>query len=364
MAPLVGLILVILLSVVFSEDRQRSIQSLVRVGEGLIALFVLTLFLRTGRRLSLALVALSLSAGIVGGSAILESQGLSQSNVFFDQLPAGLEKVRARSLMGQPNRTAHYIAITFPLFLFAYGKSRSQIYRVTLGCFAVLAGVGLLVTFSRAGLASLIAGMAVSFWRGRSRVFLLAVVPVMGFIALPLAGLWTVNVGARGDAIIRRMEVFKTGIDSGLQFPLTGIGLGNFNRAHRLTDVEWDTDLLEGKESLNTSAHNLPLCLFVETGIVSLIMLLVFSCQLGWRLLRLSRRAKALKLRVENSMLDSLIACAVAVAVSRMFTTEITLILWWALLSIFVATVRVIGSRIDALVPIRSHLRHDAGGSA
>lgn len=354
-APIVGLLLVVCVSAAFSQNRATSVAALLRLAEGIAVLAIMVAVIRTERLLNQSILAACIAIAIVGFSQVYHARGVLMSpQEFVVQAQVGLERIRLASVFGnEPNGVAHFVAILFPLLLYAVTVSKSRLLTWMLGIAALAAVFGILLTLSRGGMLTLLAGVVVSY-RSKFDARLLVLVLLLALVLMttPLVGIWQENIGARPESATERMELWYAGLRSASEFPLSGTGFGTFKYLHRYASFDWPADLFErANPQLNKSAHNLYLSLVAETGFLSLLFLGIFWWLL-WRLLRrLSRETSLAGMRQRWWLVQFLMACSAALLVSRVFTTGFFVSAFWALLGILISASSVIKASIDAATP-------------
>lgn len=367
LAPIFSLLFLICLSAAFSQNWHASVASLRGFAEGVVVFALVVDMIRTEELLHRSILALCIAIGVIAFTQLYDvSDLLMAPQKLLTQPQVSLAHIRVRSVFGdEPNGAAHFVAILFPLLLYALTTSKSRLRTWMLGLVGLTAMFGLLLTFSRGGLLALLAGIVVSYRRRISaRVIAVLLVLAVILIATPVSALWAENVGARPESASKRVELWAAGLRSAVEFPLFGTGFGTFKYLHRYTSFEWPADLFaRGDPELNKSAHNLYLSLVVETGVLSWLFLSVF----GWRFLRLvlglSRQTSSAGMRRQWWLVQCLLGCSAALLVSRLFTTGFSVLAFWALLGILISASSIVETSIDAATKSAVPERVDLGGS-
>lgn len=346
LGPIVSLFFLICLSAVFSQDWRVSVASLLGFAEAVLVFAIVVDLIRTEEVLHRSILSICIAIGVIALTQVYDvSDLLMAPQKLLAQAQVSLARIRVTSVFGdEPNGAAHFVAILFPLLLYALTTSKSRLRTWMLGLVGLSAMFGLLLTFSRGGLLALLAGVVVSY-RRRISARLIAVLLVLAVIlmATPVSALWAENVGARPESASKRLELWAAGLRSALEFPLFGSGFGTFKYLHRYASFDWSADLLARDDpELNKAAHNLYLSLVAETGFLSWLFLSIF----GWRflrlLLRLSRETSSAGMRRQWWLVQCLMGCSAALLVSRLFTTGFFVLAFWALLAILISASSII----------------------
>ncbi len=191
----------------------------------------------------------------------------------------GSEIKRSQGIFRHPAIAASLCGLTLPIvlaYLMAARRNRDRIL-----CSVVLAWglIGLLLTFSRAGLIGLMAGTVVVFavggWSGliSGRVLKLGAVALLlaGALSVPLLGTY---LNTRPATFYMRFNLFEAALQGYWQHPILGVGLNNGTAAMK-----------EGKRELrdegiqmpnDESADNHYLVVLTEVGPVGFILFFVF----------------------------------------------------------------------------------------
>ena len=190
---------------------------------------------------------------------------------------------RARGSFVNPNLLASHVLLLAPLAVAFALTAVAREVRAVLFALAALAYLGLILTFSRAGIgAAIFAGLVAAYalrpaWRPRLRlVFAVgAAVLLMGAIA------------TGGDLVggFGRTEAMSISFDVARDNPTTGVGLGRAGDA--LTAVGDPGDSYR-------HAHNLWLTWLVDAGPVALIAWIWIAAWLLWRAYRAASRGRTL----------------------------------------------------------------------
>ena len=190
---------------------------------------------------------------------------------------------RADGSFANPNLLATHVLLLAPLAVAFALTAVAREVKVTLWGLAALAYLGMIMTFSRAGIgAALLSGAVVAYatrpaWRLRIRQV------AVGFVVLILLGI----VVTGGDLVggFGRPEAWKLSVQVWKDNPLTGVGLGRAG------------DALNAKGGAAISyrhAHNLWLTWLVEAGPVAFAAWIWITGWLLWRGWRAAVRGRTL----------------------------------------------------------------------
>jgi len=191
----------------------------------------------------------------------------------------GSEIKRSQGMFRHPAIAASLCGLTLPIVLAYLMAARWNRDRIL--CSAVLAWglIGLLLTFSRAGLIGLIAGTVVVFAAGGWSGLISAPVLKLGAVALLLAGALSVPLlgtylDTRPGTFYMRFSLFEAALQGYWQHPILGVGLNNGTAAMQAGKTELrDEGMQMPKEE---SADNHYLVVLTEVGPVGFILFFVF----------------------------------------------------------------------------------------
>lgn len=190
---------------------------------------------------------------------------------------------RAKGSFANPNLLASHVLLLAPLAVAFALSAVAREVRVVLFGLAALAYLGLLLTFSRAGLgAALVAGLVVAYalrpaWRPRLR----------GVAAVAAVALLFGTIVTGGDMVggFGRTEAMSLSLEVARDNPTTGVGLGRAGDAMTAAGDEGDS---------YRHAHNLWLTWLAEAGPLALIAWVWIAGWLLWRGYRAAGRGRAL----------------------------------------------------------------------
>jgi len=188
------------------------------------------------------------------------------------------------SVLGNPNTMASYIALVLPLVLYKFSVVCKNVTRLLLGLWLAMLAGAILLTQSRGGWLAFI--VAVSFyilvWLRPKMVVaglesrLKSALPqftrpgwLAGLAVAGLAGLFiwlTLSLRGFSDGLNFRQEVMSGALKTLLAHPILGAGPGTLGE-----------ELIRRQQPLMViwaDAHNLPLTMAAETGLVGLIGLI------------------------------------------------------------------------------------------
>jgi O-antigen ligase len=357
-------------------------QSLAQWGKGMVKFVLHFLFLvaalallvRKGERfywLTLGVFCAGLGANALYGVAQLAVAELSGGNldaVFVQPITGGASQInvfgaiegasvyRPNALTGDPNHLGIELLVPLLVLLPVYLRlEKGHRWRIPLLLGLAFGLVVELATLSRSGLLGLACGMLVLLVPYR-RKFL------SGQFLLPLAGIGVLVlafVGARADFFER---VLRSRLDTGgrgasthfvvyefipdvlAQHPLLGLGLNNFSVYY---------EFVTGRT--NFGPHSFYVALFVETGLVGALLLLVFVGYLFRRLAQarqigrdLAAQGDAVAARV-RPLAWGLTAALVATLAANAFYLTISFNYFYVLALLAIAPPAVFGPRLAAL---------------
>jgi O-antigen ligase len=240
-------------------------------------------------RLALPMVATFaiVASAVVGVQQVAQDQFTGFYRDGFTPVVSGAPRAellpRARGSFANPNLLASHVLLLAPLAVAFALSAVAREVRVALFALAALAYLGLLLTFSRAGVgAAIVAGSLVAYamrpaWRPRLRLAALVAAVVLGVGALAISG---DLVGGFG-----RTEAWSLSIDVARDNPVTGVGLGRAGDALTAAGDPGDS---------YRHSHNLWLSWLVEAGPLALAAWVWIAGWLLWRGYRAATRRSTL----------------------------------------------------------------------
>jgi len=243
-------ILVVLFSFFLNWGASSQVNYFFRALGSMALLFILYDEIDTKERYITLLKLLVFTGVMVSLFLLFEFISTNYSPGHFDRLFSIYEMRRPRGLFHQPNQTAHFLAIIFPLALLLNRMTKNKVY--SLGV-AMLAG-GILLTFSRGGIVMLGISILLAPSSKRYRSALLLVIIT---VALLFQGLF---LETRQRSLVQRFGKYKSLPHFLAKSPLIGSGLNSY-------------PILSRKEAgfeknPNPAAHSLFIKLLVETGLI------------------------------------------------------------------------------------------------
>jgi len=243
----------------------------------------------------------------------------------------GVVVMRAFSLFSDPHMFSFYLGLLLPLTIIRLSENKF-IPKFIVFC---LFFISLLVTFTRGAYFGVIAAfliMAFLFWRpaGQKKVSLILCLSLLVFLipGTPFAGRFYSSFDLAEGSNQGRLEMWQQANKLGWQNIWQGVGLGNYS----LT-------LDSGADYRNpTTAHNLYLDFFSETGIFSLIVWLVLILSVISRLFFGLKTASPEQKRLSIALIGSL----TYFSVHSFFETAIFNPIIFAILLVFLGLANII----------------------
>ena len=242
-------------------------------------LFLTVNLIDNKKKLNIFLACLALAAAAVAAYAIYDYY----YGVTFVDLQKGWVdpelnpniKNRASAVFENPNLLAQYFVLVIPVFAAFTAVVKRVGYKFLLASIAVLAGIALVLTYSRGGLYGFIFAMAVlAVIRGRKFFPLFLAVAVIGVFFLPptvIDRLATAD-NLNDSSVVYRFDIWKSTLLMIKDYWLTGVGVGTqaFMRVYYVYMMN---------SAIMPHAHNLYLQLLSETGVFGLaaFMLLMYK---------------------------------------------------------------------------------------
>lgn len=218
---------------------------------------------------------------VIGVSGLVWTLALLQLSWWYQgRIPAPEATLPRLSVLGNPNTMAGFIALVIPIVLYKLTRVQKRTARILLGGWLVMLAASALLTQSRGGiLGGVVAGGGyLGVWlAGRGHTFSRRWLPAAALLAgmVVLAGVVLAFRGVQAGVDVRQ-QVAGGAIKTLLHHPVLGAGPGTLGQALILYQQPLDT--------IWADAHNLPLTLIAETGLVGAAGL-VWLAVAGFRLL-------------------------------------------------------------------------------
>ncbi len=238
---------------------------------------VTTGLVRERRRLSILLIVIALSIGLLGTKSGIA--GLLQGGTRLNQGPGGL--------MADNNNYALGLNMTIPLLLGIAMAERAKLLRMAAAAMAFLSILTVLFTFSRGGLLTLCAMGALLIWRSKHRIVATAVLllGILGFFLFSnpqlreayFARAESIGSYEEDNSAQGRLMAWRQSLQIFEDHPVFGVGPNNMETVFPTYS--------DGIHRFHVS-HNAYLELLAECGFPSLVLFLLL---LGVTLYRLDR---------------------------------------------------------------------------
>ncbi len=317
-----ALLSVMLLSGLFGYDLKVTLASLLYFMKLALFYFLIIQLVQSKTHLKMAVFIMiaatftSLLAGILG---------------YFTPLPflgQGDQGFRLRGFTGQPNVLALHILIIFPILVLYLFRGANTYLKGLMGALVFLALLGLLGTFSRAGLLGLGAVILGVLFVLRSNRWLLFTALLAFVIILFLIPdiIWerilSVKDIAQDPSLRWRAKAWIGAFDLFLKNPILGIGMGNFVFvSHTIV-------------SIHMSAHNTFLELAAETGIVGLGIFLGFFLSNLYHLYHSQKIFFKLNEKELGTFCQALLVSVSGIVVFSIFHSIQAYFVYWALVAL------------------------------
>lgn len=342
-------------SAAWAKDPEATLTSLGAHAKRMLVVLAILALVRSPRTLTLAVWAVVSAATVLAGLTLAQHVWESQTFFGFARLPVSEltetgEVLRAVGPVGNPNAYAQMLVVALPLALGRALGERRVLLRLLALAAAVLFVATIYLTFSRGGFIGLAVVAVLSFLRYRPR---LAVIVLGAALALLIAGGVSGTYGARvstlsealpwnsdeqsGDPSIRSREVF---LDVSLRIwrdhPLGGVGYASYPATYREYNREVGTD-----PEFGHSAHNTPVEVLAETGVIGLALWLVLALAAVVTLVRARRQLSTLRPDLGITV-DFLGIALAGYLVTALFLSPAFPMLYWLLLALCFSVASVV----------------------
>jgi len=276
---LLALLLAMGLAAITGVNQQYSLITLLMYAKGFFLVLLLAGTLHEDR--DIRLMTLYCLAGLVLGGLFAVFQKMTGNFVIstiYDQRAAGLR--------GDPNDTAMLLVAGIPLCLHHLFAARTVALKCLYLCSMVALLAGIILTGSRGGFIALMLILLLVFLRRPSlRLFGVGMVLAIAFAVMAPRSYWdrmqTLVSGQekhQSQSLKSRYTLQKIGMDIFLDYPVLGVGPGNFSPVFmdRFLPTAGGRFAREsvGSERTYAVAHNMYLEFFVENGMIGGFLLL------------------------------------------------------------------------------------------
>jgi putative inorganic carbon (hco3(-)) transporter len=277
------------------------------------------------------------------------------------RMPFGLP--RPVSTFGNANTLANFLVVLIPFALTRAVSARLLFGRIVMGIYSLLALLLLFLTYSRGGWLGMAAGLFVwavlllaqrnmlsfkglAVWWGRqksrSRIITLAASALSVVVTLAVLTIFLSSLNAAGRTTDLRTYIYDTAITMFSEKPLTGHGLFTFGRGlARLQSVPPTTP--------HSHAHNAPLHIAAEMGIVGLLPLFATLGVMVWGAWRNWRDMSSRQRLILSAATGAVVAFAVHQLTDVPATTPAIVLAGLVALVLLLTPVN--------LIPLASHFR-------
>jgi O-antigen ligase len=272
------------------------------------------------------LLVLAVSAAIVGLIATIRTGGGSEISLLGQGQTA---EGRAEGSFGHPNTLATFESLALPGALALALAGRGPMRALAAAAFA-LAFAGLVLSLSRGGLLAIAAAVGVmALWAPVRRVALVAALVIVPFAlagASPLGDVQVIDTVSQRISSVeysaqenQRLDIWAATPEIIMDHFLFGVGTGQF------AEVAPTYGLVSTvEEGTFEHAHNIPLTIAAELGLIGLAALLWFAVALVRLLTRAYRRASGL----DRGLVLAIAAALLALGIQGMvdYTLRLNLI--------------------------------------
>ncbi len=164
----------------------------------------------------------------------------------------------------------------------------------------VIALISPMLAYARSALAAgflMILIAALVALRARERAIIIALLIAAGAVGYLMSEPWRQRVASLDENFLEggdRAVSMKLGARLAEEHPLLGVGFGNFKSAAFELPDSMESQIIRENDTLATSAHNYWLTVFAETGLLGLLLALLFHALLARALFARCRRGSLL----------------------------------------------------------------------
>jgi len=221
-----GLLVIALLSILVAIDRLRAWNAFVEFSK-VVAIFVVMInVVRTEKRLRSILFLVLIASCVIAVAAVYD-YSVGHVNIKGERIVGVIG-----GLFDNPNDLALHLVTLVPLCLGMALASRGVILKLFLVAFACLFIVGVIVTFSRGGFIGLVITMTALAWNlgRRNRVFfgLLGGGVVLGLVVFAPVAYRNRLATTQDDSALARTDDLKRSLFLTIRHPILGVGMDNY----------------------------------------------------------------------------------------------------------------------------------------
>ncbi|MCI8554249.1 MAG: hypothetical protein HFJ80_04810 [Clostridiales bacterium] len=299
----------IALGILYSPQKVTSLGTVLMWAAAFAVCLAVENVLITGRRLSIALICLAVTASLIGALAcaqyvlaalfhlpvsmqIWEPVDKAVLSLFPYDFILDIYGIRAAATFNNPNVCAEYLFMAAPFIAaYAFGGKPSR-SRVLCGLLLLPLAAGLALTFSRGSYLALLTIIGVFFLFHLKKLWIFLIGGAAALLALPDAVVSRfLSIKTIDFAVKERFSVWQVITGHIAQRPLLGIGPGTYNTWALLREAGIDAP----------HAHNLALQLLAESGVAGLLVMgsaFAMLARSGFRLLREGNRTASRTVRL------------------------------------------------------------------
>jgi O-antigen ligase len=246
---------------------------------------------------------------------------------------------RAAGFVGNANHLGFLCAFAVPLCFHRFLRAHRVLARLAyLGLIALMI-MAVMASASRGATVSLLAGLAVCAFQARRRLPALVPLAALILVLLPFAPrvfferVSNLSEDVRDSVAVSqpreltsRGYLHKAGLKVWKDYPILGVGVGNFGRYFASTD--YNPGFRRGKE---VPQHNVYLRVLVETGLIGAAVFGWLLWILAARLIEIQRRAPGLdpdlRATAEGLVASMVIWAVMGLSMDFLFTHELYILL-------------------------------------
>jgi len=275
---IIGFLLTIIISIIFSVDRNYSWIHFVGIIKVFFIYFAIINLITSKEHFTHLVWIVILIFGIPSILAIIEyyQHGTTYKGI-------------GDPVWHDNNYFAHLLTMTIPLTFYSIFNSKSFIKNLILIILCVCMIITITLTFSRSGFMGLTAVLTIILLKLKKKFYLLSIgiVFVIGLLSFLPSNykdrVYSIITYQQDKSSIERVYAWEAGLNMVKQHPLTGVGLGNFESLSKAYNPSL--------QSFRT-AHNFLIHVAGECGIIGLLLFLALIITSGRDLMYLKRKFK------------------------------------------------------------------------
>lgn len=355
--------LLLLASAVWATDSSVVVAKVTVYGKQMLVVLVVLAMIRTPRTLVLAMWAVVASALALGGLTIAQHLWAADQTFFGFARPlvhettATNDVARAVGPIGNPNAYAQMLVVAVPLALGRLLHEKRIVLRLLALAATAVSIAAIYLTFSRSGFTALAVVVVLFLFRFRPRLAPVIIgMAVLALVVGAASGIytsrlkkveevlpWYHSTQTEDPSLAGRAAFLHIGLQMWRENPVLGVGFANYPVRYADYNRRVGTD-----PALGSTAHDFPVEVAAETGVVGLALWLFLAVSALAALLTVRRQAHNGPGKDLKELVDVLAISLIGYLVTSLFVGGSYAMLYWLVLALCFSAPRALSSLTPA----------------